>query len=198
MPKVSAAHLAARRQQIADAAARLFAERGFARTTMADVVSASGLSMGAVYRYFPSKNDLVLAVVARRDGPVDGQFPGETPTELLIRLAGYIAPESGAEHARLVTQIWGDAAVLPDLAAVVRASHQRLQAHLSGLIAADGTRPHAAAGGTAGDTAATAAGDAAATAQVALAALIGMAALVSTGIPVDTAGFTRVVAGLGS
>ena len=39
MPKVSAGYLAARREQIAQAASRLFAERGFSRTTMADVGS---------------------------------------------------------------------------------------------------------------------------------------------------------------
>ena len=44
MPKVSASHLAARREQIIEAAQALFAERGFSRTTMADVVAASGLS----------------------------------------------------------------------------------------------------------------------------------------------------------
>ena len=64
MPKVSADHLEARRAQIVQAATRLFAERGFSRTTMAEVVAASGLSNGAVYHYFPSKSELVLAVVA--------------------------------------------------------------------------------------------------------------------------------------
>jgi AcrR family transcriptional regulator len=72
VPRVSEQHLAARRQQILDAAAGLFAERGFARTSMSDVVRASGLSMGAVYRYFPSKADLVIAVGEGRGGEVDG------------------------------------------------------------------------------------------------------------------------------
>jgi AcrR family transcriptional regulator len=58
MPRVSVGYLAARREQIVQAASRLFAERGFSRTTMADVVAASGLSTGAVYNYFPSKSDL--------------------------------------------------------------------------------------------------------------------------------------------
>lgn len=55
MPRVSDAHLASRRQQIVDAASQLFAEKGFSRTTMADVVAASKLSTGAVYRYFSGK-----------------------------------------------------------------------------------------------------------------------------------------------
>lgn len=45
---------------------------------MADVVTASGLSTGAVCSYFPSRSDLVLAVVARRDGTRDGS-PTRSP-----------------------------------------------------------------------------------------------------------------------
>jgi AcrR family transcriptional regulator len=181
MPKVSASHLAARREQIIQAARTLFAERGFSRTTMADVVQASGLSTGAVYRYFPSKNDLVLAAVAGRDGTVDGQFIQETPAELIARLAGYVATGDGAAHARFVAQIWGDAAVTPELAAVARGAHQQLEDHLAQLLAG---RQAACAGDEAGADALS---------RVALAALIGLAALVASDIPVDTASFVQVV-----
>ncbi len=177
MPKVSAAHLAARRQQIVDAATRLFADQGFSRTTMADIVTASGLSNGAVYHYFPSKIDLVLAVVAGRDGTTDGQFTEETPAELVTRLAGYVSPGSGAAHARLITQIWGDAAVTPELAAAARTSYERLQAHLAGLLSVNWAGEH----------------EPAATAQVVLAALVGLSALVASDISVDTPSFIRTI-----
>ena len=181
MPKVSAGHLAARREQIIQAAMGLFAERGFAGTTMADVVAASGLSTGAVYNYFPSKSDLVLAAAAGRDGTVEGKFTEEAPADLIARLAGYVAPGDGAAHARFVAQIWGDAAVTPDLAAVARGAHQRLEEHLSGLLS--GQSPEHG-----GDEA-----EAAAVARVALASLVGLAALVASDIPVDTESFVRVV-----
>jgi hypothetical protein len=51
MPRVGQAHLDARRQQIVDAARARFAAHGFARTSMADIVAESGLSIGAIYRY---------------------------------------------------------------------------------------------------------------------------------------------------
>jgi AcrR family transcriptional regulator len=181
MPKVSASHVAARREQIIEAAKALFAERGFSRTTMADVVAASGLSTGAVYHYFPSKDQLVLAAVDGRDGTVDGQFIKEAPGELIARLAEYVAPGEGAAHARFVAQIWGDAAVTPELAAVSRSAHLRLEEHLSGLLAGQ----QAEHGGSAAE--------AAATARVALAALIGLSALVASDVPVDTASFVRAV-----
>ncbi|WP_158564292.1 TetR/AcrR family transcriptional regulator [Jiangella anatolica] len=59
MPRVSEAHLAARRQQILEAAWRCFSRQGFHATSMQDVFAESGLSAGAVYRYFPSKAALV-------------------------------------------------------------------------------------------------------------------------------------------
>src|ERR1700683_2941672 len=62
MPKVSQAHLDARRQQIVDAARARFASHGLARTSMADTVSDFGLSNGAIYRYFTSKGEIVVAV----------------------------------------------------------------------------------------------------------------------------------------
>src|ERR1700710_454706 len=62
MPRVSQAHLDARRQQIVDAARARFAGHGFARTSMADIVEESGLSNGAIYRYFTSKDEIVIAV----------------------------------------------------------------------------------------------------------------------------------------
>jgi len=55
MPKVSDAHLAARRDQILAATARCFGRDGFHRTSMQDIVRESGISAGLVYRYFAGK-----------------------------------------------------------------------------------------------------------------------------------------------
>ena len=65
MPKTSAAAKEARRAQILDAAVRCFARRGYYATTIEDVVQETGLSRGALYLYFPSKQDLVFALIER-------------------------------------------------------------------------------------------------------------------------------------
>jgi TetR/AcrR family transcriptional regulator, repressor for uid operon len=62
MPKVTEAHLEARRQQIMDAAATCFAHKGFHRTTMHDICQMAELSPGAVYRYFSSKDEIIEAM----------------------------------------------------------------------------------------------------------------------------------------
>jgi len=53
------------RDQILDAAADVFADKGFDATRMDDVVSASGLSKGTVYWHYKSKEGLLEAVLRR-------------------------------------------------------------------------------------------------------------------------------------
>jgi AcrR family transcriptional regulator len=61
MPKVTPQHEQEVRNRIVRAAISVFAERGFHRATMQDIVQASGLSVGAIYTYFRSKSELILA-----------------------------------------------------------------------------------------------------------------------------------------
>lgn len=50
------------RQAIEHAARKLFAERGFHGTTLAEITSAAGKSPAAFYRYFDDKEDLLAAL----------------------------------------------------------------------------------------------------------------------------------------
>ncbi|OBG38092.1 TetR/AcrR family transcriptional regulator [Mycobacterium sp. E3198] len=50
------------RQAIEQAARKLFAERGFHGTTLADITSAAGKSSAVFYRYFDDKEDLLAAL----------------------------------------------------------------------------------------------------------------------------------------
>lgn len=60
MPRVSLAHQAAVRRRIVDAAVRVFSAHGYRQATVADVVRESGLSVGAIYTYYDSKESLFL------------------------------------------------------------------------------------------------------------------------------------------
>ena len=54
-----------RERQILDAAEKLLATRGYARMTVADIAAAAGVTRGALYFYFASKQDVLTALVAR-------------------------------------------------------------------------------------------------------------------------------------
>ncbi len=123
MPKVSQEHLDARRQQIIDAARSRFADRGFAGTSMSDIITESGLSNGAIYRYFKSKDEIVIAVCEQASGALPQALTGEAITAFLQHLRA-LAQEKG--HARLITQIVAEAAVTPALATIV---NQQLATH---------------------------------------------------------------------
>jgi AcrR family transcriptional regulator len=68
------------RERLLDAAARVFASKGYSGTKIMDIVREAGLSAGAVYGRFQSKNDLLTEAVvsrsirqARSQPPVDDQ-----------------------------------------------------------------------------------------------------------------------------
>jgi TetR/AcrR family transcriptional regulator, regulator of mycofactocin system len=54
------------RSRVEDASLRLFAERGFERTTVDDLAAASGVGRRTIFRYFPSKNDIVFGALDDR------------------------------------------------------------------------------------------------------------------------------------
>ena len=56
--------VAARRAQILEAAARLFAEKGFHRTTTKDVAEAADVSEGTLYNYFDNKEDMLIGIMS--------------------------------------------------------------------------------------------------------------------------------------
>ncbi|MEM8602671.1 MAG: TetR/AcrR family transcriptional regulator [Cyanobacteria bacterium P01_H01_bin.121] len=70
MTRTLAASATATKEQIINAAERLFAERGFAATTLRNVVSEAGVNLAAVHYHFGSKEELFRAAVARFARPV--------------------------------------------------------------------------------------------------------------------------------
>lgn len=51
-----------RRRQIADAAVQLFIDKGFHKTTTRQIARAAGFSIGSLYEYFASKEDILYMV----------------------------------------------------------------------------------------------------------------------------------------
>jgi AcrR family transcriptional regulator len=63
MPRVSTQTKQTTRERLLDAAAREFARTGFERANIDAISVAAGYAKGTIYNYFPSKQELFLAVV---------------------------------------------------------------------------------------------------------------------------------------
>ncbi|WP_419994678.1 TetR/AcrR family transcriptional regulator [Streptomyces boninensis] len=125
MPRVSQAHLDAKRRQIIEGAKRTFTRNGFHASSMQDVLGETGLSAGALYRYFKGKDELILAVAAEAFTQMREAFESAIHEKPLRPLHDVIAgvldvaftKQSEAAGApdpqafpRLIIQVWGEAA----------------------------------------------------------------------------------------
>lgn len=156
MPRVTDEHRERRRQQILDAARRCFIRQGFHQASMSDILTESGLSAGAVYRYFTSKNDLITAVaeqvmdqVIELLRPITGQDPPPTLDQVVQQ--GLDATNEIAfgddGFARLAPQVWAETLRDPALAEVVRGRYHTVTAMLSELVVAEQKAGRVAADG---------------------------------------------------
>ena len=65
-------------EKILSAAERLFAQKGYAKTTLQDIIDTTGLSKGAVYHHFKSKEGAVQPDSA---WPEKQSAPATTPQQ---------------------------------------------------------------------------------------------------------------------
>lgn len=142
MPKVTEEYIESRRQQIIDAAYRCFARKGFHQTAMRDIYAEAGLSPGAIYHYFASKDEIIKAsfIFDHQRGLPVLQQATEDPDPLLAiaRLLDffYAGLESAAALGadRVNIQGWAEALVNPELLAPLRESLEAFLDQLSSII----------------------------------------------------------------
>jgi AcrR family transcriptional regulator len=78
---------AARREQILEAAFEVFAARGYHRGSFQDVADRLGVSQSSLFHHFPTKHDLLLAVLELRDRAGERLAPGDAFAASLLRQA---------------------------------------------------------------------------------------------------------------
>ena len=154
MPRVSQGYLDARRRQIMDAAITCFAREGFHRATMQDIVAETGLSAGAIYRYFRSKEDIVAAIAAEHHAAEAAAFAevstdddvGAALRHLVQVSLGRLADPAEQRWRRVTVQVWGEALRNDRVMDIVRGGLDEPVRILAGLFRRgqrDGTLPAA-------------------------------------------------------
>ncbi|KUF17927.1 TetR/AcrR family transcriptional regulator [Streptomyces silvensis] len=135
-----------------DGARRSFTRNGFHATSMQDVLTETGLSAGAVYRYFRGKDELIEAVASEAFADVSAAFETaahgaplrplrplhEVLTEVLDAVLRKLAEKAGATDPqafpRLVIQVWGEAARNEPLRRTLNDGYSRMRGIWGKLI----------------------------------------------------------------
>lgn len=131
------------RERLLDAAARVFARKGYDGTRILDIVREAGLSTGAVYGRFGSKNDLLREAVISRSGVAArlGAEGVDRVADLVTRGASRsTAPLSDAEAVRL--EAFVAARREPEVARALQEADEHWRTSVAPLVAAarqDGT-----------------------------------------------------------
>ena len=141
------------RARVVEAADRLYYARGIQAVGMDELRTAAGVSLKALYALFPSKSDIVLAVLRRRhqlwsDGVAGKVSQGATPRARLLAVFDYLAEWfaddgfRGCGFINTFAELGGTSVVV---AAETRAHKQSFQEYVARLVADAGGTPELAA-----------------------------------------------------
>jgi AcrR family transcriptional regulator len=118
--------MTARREQILAAARTCFLRNGLHTTSMQDLIREAGLSVGAVYRYFKSKNEIINAIAGNVAGGVTRRLDDIARSDLPLPQAmdrvlevidEQLAPDGNFP---LALQVWAEATLDPAIGVIVR------------------------------------------------------------------------------
>ncbi len=142
MPKVSDEHRMRMRRRILDAALACVARKGFAAVSMADIIGEAGLSAGAVYLYYGSKEqltqDIARNVLEPRIAAINALLtadPIPPPSQVVTELMRAVAET--AYFPTIAVQVWGDIVHQEgDIADFARSVVERVTEALADYLAA--------------------------------------------------------------
>ena len=118
------------RRKNPDAAAALFAEKGYAHTTLQDIIDATGLSKGAVYHHFQSKEEIAARVWNRLGTQVTGELARIRDDASLTGLqklqavfAVCLVPQRQQTLQRALPRLWDDPQFYPSSCTIAGKDH---------------------------------------------------------------------------
>src|SRR6476660_4343727 len=129
-----------RRAQIIDAALVCFAQRGFHQTSMHDISSEAGISVGLIYRYFANKESVISAMADRHKNEIQDVLARARQASSLLEsleilFTAHCCENSPKVHSAFVVDLYAEASRNPQVADLVRDVLQTAMAGVTDLIA---------------------------------------------------------------
>jgi TetR/AcrR family transcriptional regulator, transcriptional repressor of aconitase len=121
MPKISESRKSERREQILEGARRCFAEHGYEGATVAKLEAEIGLSRGAIFNYFSSKEDLFVELSMRDSKRMSEVWINEG-LEAVVRVVVELDPAWLSVYLELFRRVRTD----PDFRARIEARNEEV------------------------------------------------------------------------
>ena len=133
--------LAERRTVILDAAERCFVLHGFHRATMQDLARMAGMSVGNLYRYFPAKDAVVLALAERDRAEAARHLceTGKAPFPMLLELIRHHLMGVPRDKAVLLVEVWAEGTRNPTVASMLDRFEAENQAWVAAALQSAGS-----------------------------------------------------------
>lgn len=129
------------RARILDTAEACFARYGYAASGVAEICAAAGVSKGAFYHHFPSKQAVFVAALNRWLSRLDAQLEDARLRtigvgEAIERMAGLVGPilQQHRDQLPILFEFWLQARRDPAVGQAAIAPYRRYQSYLAGLI----------------------------------------------------------------
>lgn len=127
-----------RRHEILAAAQRCFARSGFHQTSMQEICAEAGMSPGNLYRYFASKEALILGIAERDRAEVTEQLAtadfSQNFWDTFAALARHHVVDTTAEKVGLCAEIMTESRRNPEIGRVFQAFDAEVKARIIALL----------------------------------------------------------------
>jgi AcrR family transcriptional regulator len=126
--------------EIFERATALFAERGFAGTSLQDIADAMGMTRPALYHYVKNKNEILSKLVTEiTEGPAQqlaaiNAQPALSPTERLREMVRVVVTRTAQQPSRFRLLIRSESDLPPELSAIHERAKRRVLAEFVGAI----------------------------------------------------------------
>ena len=144
MPKISDDQRQARRDQILTATWRCFFSKGIHGTSMDEIIREAGLSAGAVYLYYKSKDELILAAISTYMAflrvllvPILSKDEASPPLEFIYEITSAIQTHRKRSEIDLNVVIllcWSEAQTNPQVKALITGFQMNYRAALKQIV----------------------------------------------------------------